>query len=1027
MKTKLFFVLVSLAATACSSETEGPLSPEEAIESFQVHPDFRVEVFAAEPYVVDPVEVVFDERGRAFAAEMRDYPEDPPKGRPPRSRIRLLEDTDGDGRVDRSFIFADNLLQATSMLPWKGGLLVTAAPDILYLKDTDGDNRADVREVLFTGFALVNPEGRITNLRFNVDNWIYASNNGQQGDITFTRRPDAAPVSVLGADFRFRLDRGEFEAASGPTQFGQAIDDFGNRFITQNTIHVRHVVLPRRYLTRNPYLTVGQAAQDISDHGRPSVPMFQLTEPQEWRKVRTQMRQERYRQNELDRVRELNPSTEIASGYITGASGGTIYSGDMFSENFLGNLFTGDVAGSLVHRDLLKRSGVTFTASRPPGEQDREFLASTDSWFRPCNFATGPDGNLYMVDIYREFIETPESIPEELKQNMDFYNGDDLGRIYRIVPKSAPPTRSARVQLDQAPSRRLVDLLSHPNAWWRFTAQRLLLERQDRSVTVELRKLALESRFPQARLHALYALEGMEALDSSLIEAALRDRHPAVRVHALRLAERFPGNLPQVLAMLDSREPEVRFQLALSLGEFVGLPGTLWVYGRGSDNTASLRQVTQGLARLVMSGADDHWLRAAVLSSEPGSSVALAEELAQGSSFFEEISDGRREFLQELSAVVGARNEQKEIIQLLRLLSGPGPLAGESWQVAGLSGLAEGLELAGAKRMRVPVAEALLNRLIAASSAEVQAPARAVARHFEMPALIASSIRQALNSRLDTAQRVLEVQTLSSGSFEQVRPAFEELLKTPLEPELLTATVHSLASFQDPPVSNLLLSNWSRLGPAGRQEVLTALLNHRNRLPDLMQALESRTIAATELDVTHRTKLLTNPDPDIVRRARKVLEEAQTGRATRYAAARFEQALAMEGHAERGRLVFQESCARCHLSRAGGRVGPDLSGVSSHTREQLLQSILEPSSYIQPGYVNYIVVAKDGSIHDGIISGETPGTLRLSNQAGQITLLRSNIERIRASEISLMPEGLEESMTAQDLADLMAFLQGAKH
>ncbi|MDA2939268.1 dehydrogenase, partial [Acidobacteria bacterium AH-259-A15] len=418
-------LLATVVLSGCSGcprrRGPGPLSPQEALETFQINQDFRLELFAAEPYVSDPVELIFDEQGRAFVAEMLDYPYDPEVGEPPRSRIRLIEDTDGDGQIDRSTIFADKLLHATSILPWKGGLIVTSAPDIVYLKDTDGDNKADVREVLFTGFATkVDPESRITNLRFNIDNWIYASNNGRPGNITFSGRPDAAPVFVLGADFRFRLDRGLFEAASGPTQFGQAIDDWGHRFITQNTVHVRHVVMPRRYLSRNLFLAVGGASQDVSDHGQPSVLIFPLTPPQYWRQVRTEMRQQRYREHGLDQVRELNPSTEIASGYFTAAAGGTIYGGDTFPVKYRGNLFTGDVSANLVHRDVLHPSGVSFTASRAEGELKREFLASTDPRFRPCNFTTGPDGNLYLVDMYREFVETPASIVEELKKEMDF-------------------------------------------------------------------------------------------------------------------------------------------------------------------------------------------------------------------------------------------------------------------------------------------------------------------------------------------------------------------------------------------------------------------------------------------------------------------------------------------------------------------------------------------------------------------------------------------------------------------------------
>ena len=422
----------------------------------QIHPDFRVELFASEPDVLDPVEMAFDARGRVFVAEMLDLPYDPEPGQSPRSRIRLLEDSDGDGRLDRARIFADRLQQVTSVLPWKGGLLVTAAPDILYLKDTTGDGLADRREVLFTGFALVDPEARITNLRFGVDNWIYASNNGRTGKITFNRRPDAGPVSVQGADFRFRLDRNLFQPSSGPGQFGIAMDDWGNRFITSNTTHVRHVVFPWRYLRRNPFLVAGAPALDISDHGKPLVRIFPLTQPQRWRRVRTRMRQQRYQDNKLDRV-------EHAGGYFSGAAGGTIYGGDLFPEAYRGNLFTGDVSANLVHRDLIRPDGVSFLASRPPGETDREFLASTDVWFRPCNFANGPDGALYMVDMYREFIETPESVPEALKKDIDFYSGDRMGRIYRIVPQTAPPRAATPVGMASQTSERLAAHLAHPN------------------------------------------------------------------------------------------------------------------------------------------------------------------------------------------------------------------------------------------------------------------------------------------------------------------------------------------------------------------------------------------------------------------------------------------------------------------------------------------------------------------------------------------------------------------------------------
>src|SRR5207237_1414199 len=186
---------------------------------------------------------------------------------------------------------ADHVLEVSGILPYKGGLIVTSAPDILFMKDTDGDGKADVREVLYTGFAKVDPEARVTNPRLGVDNWIHCSNDGQEASIRSPKHPERPPIPVGGADFRFRMDRDLAEPASGPTQFGSTFDEWGNRFITQNTMHVRQVVVPMNYLSRAPLLDAGAPAEDISDHGRPSGRMYPLTPPQAWRMERTQLRQ----------------------------------------------------------------------------------------------------------------------------------------------------------------------------------------------------------------------------------------------------------------------------------------------------------------------------------------------------------------------------------------------------------------------------------------------------------------------------------------------------------------------------------------------------------------------------------------------------------------------------------------------------------------------------------------------------------------------------------------------------------------
>lgn len=660
-KASLLFLV--LGGVSCKEKRYAdPLSPEKALESFHLREGFKIETFAAEPYVYDPVEMVFDEQGNAYVVEMPDYPFKPEPGKEA-GRIRLLIDTDGDGRIDKTTIFADSLSEATSILPWKGGLLVTSAPYILYFKDTTHDFRADVKEKLFTGFFKDNSEAQITNLRFGVDNWIYASNFGMEGTVKFNRKPDVPALSMRGADFRFRLDRGEFELTSGGAQFGQTMDDWGHRFITQNTLHIRHVVMPWYYLHRHPFLPSTESVVNVSDH---DLVMFQLTPPPYWRAERTRRRQKEFDEKKLDR-------TEYAEDHFSGASGGTVYTGDAFPKEYYGTVFTGEVMGNLVHRDILsaRDDSPTFIASRDPGEKDREFLASTDPWFRPANFTTGPDGNLYVIDMYRQHIETPLSIPEDLKADMDFLNGSEYGRIYRISPEKSAANKNPP-NLQNLETKEYVNLLTHPNQWWRLQAQRLILERQDVSVVPLLKKLFTTHEDPRTRLHAFYALEGLHALDTQLVLQAMMDPHPGVREHGIIFSEHYPGCLPQLLKMTGDNSTRVSFQACLSVGEF------------------SNKQVLESLAGAMEKHGEDPWFQTAVLSSEAGSSIPLLETLIRRNSFFKEANLQRATFLEQFSFVAGARKKDGELTQLLNLLSNPA-LRETSWKQSALTGLTKGL------------------------------------------------------------------------------------------------------------------------------------------------------------------------------------------------------------------------------------------------------------------------------------------------------------------------------------------------
>ncbi|MDA0195158.1 MAG: dehydrogenase [Bacteroidetes bacterium] len=655
----------SLLSVSCSERRYADsLTTDEALQHFQLREGFKIELYASEPNILDPVEMIFDESGNIYVVEMFDYPYKPEPGKES-GRIRMLFDTNGDGKIDSTTVFADRLIEATSVLPWKGGLLVTSAPDILYLKDTNNDNRADIKETLFHGFFENNSEAQITNLRFGIDNWIYASNNGQAGTVTFWLDSTAPALDMRNGDFRFRLDRGMFEVEAGGAQFGQTLDDWGNRFITQNTLHMRQVVIPWRYTHRHPYLPSTRVAWNISDH---DLEMFQDTPPPYWRAVRTERRQKQFDDENLDR-------TEYAEDHFTGASGGTFYGGDAFPKEFYGNIFTGDVAGNLVHRDVLSplSNSPTFVASREASEKDREFLSSTDPWFRPTNFTIGPDGNLYIIDYYRQHIETPLSITEDLKADMDFYNGSEYGRIYRIFPEKTSTVKKALPNMKTETTEALIAYLTHPNRWWRLHAQRLLLERHDTTVVPSLKKMFINHEDPRSRLHAFYALEGLDALNGDIVKQAMTDLHPGVRKHGAILSEQYPDCLPQLLELVNDQDIAVAFQATLSLGEY------------NND------EVISALTGIVEKNGQDTWFQMATLSSEAGSSMALLKQLVKKGSFFSNPSPEKQRFLEQFSYITGARNKEGEAALLLKMMADADKTDEKSWIVACITGLTKGL------------------------------------------------------------------------------------------------------------------------------------------------------------------------------------------------------------------------------------------------------------------------------------------------------------------------------------------------
>jgi putative membrane-bound dehydrogenase-like protein len=972
-----FALAAFLVFASCSRTLKPPLEPPAERATFQVAGDFDVQLFAAEPLVLDPVDMVFDERGRAFAADMLDLPWDPPAGQPARSRIVMLEDRNGDGSADRATVFADNVLQVSGLLPWHGGLIVPAAPHIYFMKDTDGDGRADVREILFTGFFQGNPEAQITNPRLGIDNWIYFSNAGNAGRVTSPKYPHLPPVEVRGADFRFHPVRILAEPASGPAQYGSTFDDWGNRFISQNTQHLRHVVVPRQYLARAPLLEIPSVNHD--PYGSRERLMWPLSKPQEWRIQRTAMRQQRYDEMKTGR-------TEHLAGHITGAAGGTVYNGDAWPAEYRGNIFTGDVSGNLVRRDIITPDGVTFSAA--PANDGVEFIASTDQWFRPTCFANAPDGNLFLMDMYREIIETPLSIPEELKKGLDFYSGDRHGRIWRIVSKTPRSRRPLNTNLDRLSTPELARLFEHENGWHRQTAQRLIVERASPGSAAGVRAFLGNAHSPLARVHALWTLEGLGELTELDLLPAFTHAHPGVREHAVRLSESLPKSARMERALLELvSDPaiRVRYQLAFTLG---------------AADTPARRAA---LIRLASASPGDAWIRTAVLTSVSNWPAAFYAAFPE---------KDNEDWAKAIGSLVGARQNGAEIAAFL------GTVSRTNHPAAGLEGLGRGLAMAAVSRLPGGGVESLLAKFSDSPDDRVAKAAWQVARHITSPTLAAHAAAAAADESAQVERRVAALGAVSDiGRLQQILAG-----NPPARVE--AAAVSALAALPGAAASQVILGRWKSYSPDARTAAAAAMLQRRDRVPLLLEAISAGRVQASLIDIAARNRLLDDPDPAIAARAKALFQSAGGDRAKVVAA--YRDVLTLKGNAAKGKDYFEDACARCHSPRReGGRVGPDLAGINNKTREELLEAILNPSASIEPRYVNYIVTTSDNRTFDGVLASETAGAITLrGGTEDDVTILRSRIRDIRSSSISLMPENLEEGLSRQGIADLIAFLRG---
>ena len=570
----------ALLSAVASLGAYAQLSPEEALKAFELGDSaLKVELVAAEPLVESPCAMAFDEAGRLFVAENRGYPN---LASPPQGDIVLLKDTDGDGRMDERTVFADGLTFPNGVMPWKGGLIVTCAPDVLYFRDTNGDGRADDRRVLLTGFETA----KSTQLRVNAptlgpDGWIYLAAGLAGGTITCPEHPERPPLKMT-ADVRFHPETLEVENIDGRSQYGMSFDEFGRRFICMNRLPVQQVVLSAKLLARNPHLAFSETVQDCNE-----------------RSVKTGLK------GGGDGVKLFPISHNITTadshaGSFSAACGIHIWQGEALGLTLRGCALSCDPTANLVHADKLAQTDATFTAT--PLLQGREMLASRDDWFRPVFLAPGPDGALYIVDMYRKVIEHPEYLPEEVRKRTDFESGRSMGRIWRIT--SADPNRIPIISsLADAKLQKLVDATDAQTGWAQNTAGRLLLERREAGAAEALLAATRQPGTSGAQYRRVRLLDALGAVDDARLAEFLQTPDFGISRAALELA---PGRVPptsaarRALLDRDFRSDDTWFLQLLALGEV--------------DDWRAYAQFSWW----SQSHGNDRWVLAAVLSSVAG-------------------------------------------------------------------------------------------------------------------------------------------------------------------------------------------------------------------------------------------------------------------------------------------------------------------------------------------------------------------------------------------------------------------------
>lgn len=1015
-----------------------PTEAEHALSTFRIHPDFELQLVASEPNVVDPVAACFDAYGRLYVVEMRGYSEDREKEL---GRVRRLEDRDGDGVFEHSVVYADRLKWPTAIAPYRGGVLVAAAPHIYYLVDgvshlderADRDPQTGDYPIVLTGLKHTNVQGLVNCMRWGLDGRIHVATSSSGAELIRVGRDDP-PLSLRGRDFSFDprlidpallklpgndervgwsderwqayeqrvvdsmmrvgLDEDEavrfaaeetktlrtrirslasarqfnvprkpaIRAESGGGQHGMCFDDLGRKFVCQNSNHIQFVRYEDRYAARAPGVPAPASRRSIAVDG-PQAEVYRTSPIEPWRLVRTRLRVSGL-------VRGPVEGGGRAGGYFTGATGTTIYRGDAWPEQYKGQAFVGDVGSNIVHRKILKRDGIGFLANR--AQENVEFLTSTDNWFRPVQFLHGPDGNLYVLDMYRETIEHPASLPPQIKKHVDLTSGRDRGRIYRIVHRKNP---KARFTYPAAVTpRHLAGWLDRGNAWERETAARLLFEKQALSSVEPLREVATQGRTPLGRIHALCALLNVRnSLTDEVLLAALVDSDAGVREHAVRLAESRlvrSASLREAVARLrDDPEIRVRCQVAFS--------------------AAALDDAAPGVVEHILRRDAQHEVvRWAAVASAGTRAPAVLASLAADQTF--RSTSAGRTAIQLLASLAVRNNAARQVMEIALNIDAQEPVLADA--------LLETVRRGG-KVGSDPAVKAGMKRLVQTARDQVGNPENTTALR------VAACRRLRLLPEADDVDMLLD------------------LVASDQPRSLQLAAIETLGVHRTDEVATGLIAAFPGLTPEIQTAVVSQLVAREAWATALLQKVLDKTLPPSAITVSQVNALLSSPSSTVARLA-KQFNESRKATSRAEVVKQWQDVLTMKGDAAAGREVFRQTCAKCHkLEGVGEEIGAGLAAIRNRGPEAVLLNILDPNREVNPQYSSFVVVTTDGRSVSGLIANETASGITLRDgEKVNVTIPRDQIDEMRNTGLSLMPEGLEKQISRQQMADLLRYL-----